>query len=214
MARAKKAGRGQSSDNDHRRDGSPEDRLIGAALDLAARQGWRRTGLAEIAEEAGLKLHEAYAIHRSKGAILRAFVRRIDAEVLAGGTAEEGENARERLFDTLMRRFEALKPHRQAIRAILRDSMGHPGALRGLPIVGRSMGWMLEASGISTGTCAGRAVAALMVGLYLSVFRTFLTDDSEDLASTMAALDRGLRRGEGLCRFLPRGRGEARASAA
>src|SRR5271170_1278730 len=91
---------------------TPEHRLVDAALALAARQGWRRTGLAEIATEAGLKLHEAYAIHRSKGAILRAFTRRIDAEVLSGaGEAAAEESRRERLFDTLMRRYEAMKPY-------------------------------------------------------------------------------------------------------
>src|SRR3984957_20900639 len=102
---------------------TPENRLIDAALALAARQGWRRTGLAEIAAEAGLKLHEAYALHRSKAAILAAFTRRIDREVLTGApAAEEGESVRDRLFDTLMRRYDALKPYKPALRAILRDS--------------------------------------------------------------------------------------------
>src|ERR1700728_2289061 len=101
MARAKAARRKAPS-------GTPEDRLIDAALALAASQGWRRTGLAEIAAEAGLKLHEAYAIHRSKGSILRAFGRRVDREVLGAGAPDEGDGARDRLFEILMRRFEAL----------------------------------------------------------------------------------------------------------
>lgn len=207
MARAKAAPPQQPS-------GTPEDRLIAAALALAARQGWRRTGLAEIAAEAGLKLHEAYAIHRSKGAILRAFIRRIDREVLAGATPGEGENARERLFDTLMRRFEALKPHKEAVRAILRDSVGDPGAVLGLPVLRRSIAWMLEAAGISTQGCVGRGMTHLVMALHLSVLRIFLRDDSPDLARTMAALDRGLRRGELLCRYLPRRGGEAAQSRA
>ena len=187
-----------------RPNGTTEDRLIAAALTLAARQGWRRTGLAEIADEAGLKLHEAYAIHRSKGAILRAFIRRIDQEVLAGAGTGEGESARERLFDTLMRRFEALKPHKEAVRAILHDSVGDPAAVFGLPVLRRSIGWMLEAARISTQGCYGRLFTHLVMVLHLSVLRTFLSDDSSDLARTMAALDQGLRRGESLCRFLPR----------
>jgi AcrR family transcriptional regulator len=207
MARAKAARRERPS-------GTPEDRLIAAALALAlaARQGWRRTGLAEIAAEAGLKLHEAYAIHRSKGAILRAFIRRIDQEVLAGAAPDASESARERLFDTLMRRFEALKPHKEAVRAIARDSVGDPGALLGLAVMRRSMQWMLEASGISIPGCAGRAVTHLMLALHLSVLRTFLGDDSPDLAATMKALDQGLRRGESLCRFLPRRNPRSRAA--
>ena len=207
MAKAKAPRRRQPPE------GTPENRLIEAALALAARQGWRRTGLAEIAAEAGLKLHEAYAIHRSKGAILRAFTRRIDQEVLAGAAPDEAEGARERLFDTLMRRFEAQKPYKEAVRAILRDSVGDPAAIFGLPVLRRSMRWMLEGSGISTAGCTGAVMTHFLLALYLSVLRTFLGDDSPDLARTMAALDRGLRQGESLCRFLPRRR-EAAARAA
>ena len=206
MARARAPRKAPAADR------SPETRLIEATLALAARQGWRRTSLAEIAEEAGLKLHEAYALHRSKGSILRAFTRRIDAAVLAQpGTSEDGP--RERLFDTLMRRFDALKPHKDGVRAILRDSIGHPAALLGLPVLARSMGWMLEASGISSAGCRGRLTADATAALYLSVLRVFLADDTSDLGRTMAALDRALRRAESLCRFMPPGRREARRAA-
>jgi AcrR family transcriptional regulator len=207
MARAKAPKQARA-----RRSGTPEDRLIDAALALAERHGWRRTGLAEIAAEAGLTLPEAYALHRGKGAILRAFQRRIDQAALAGTAHASGESARERLFDLLMRRLEALKPHKPAVRAILRDSIGHPAAIFGIAGLGRSMRWMLEGAGISTGGCAGRLLVHLTAALYLNVLRTFLGDDSEDLGRTMAALDRGLRQGEQMCRFLPgRGRPAARA---
>jgi AcrR family transcriptional regulator len=193
---------------------TPENRLIDAALALAARQGWRRTGLAEIAAEAGLGLAEAYALHRSKAGILAAFRRRIDAEVLAGAGADAEDPRRDRLFDTLMRRFEALKPHKAAVRAILRDSIGHPGALLGAAALRRSMRWMLEAAGISTSGCRGRLLVHGVLALYGSVMRVFLTDESADLAATMAALDRGLKRGEAWCKYLPRGRAAAQPSAA
>jgi AcrR family transcriptional regulator len=196
-------------------DRSPEQRLIDAALELAAQQGWRRTGLAEIAAAAGLKLHEAYALHRSKASILRAFTRHIDAEVLAGADAAKTEGGtRERLFDTLMRRFDALKPHRQALRAILHDSVGDPAAIGGMIRLRRSMGWMLAAAGIATAGCRGRVMTHATLGLYLSVLRVFLGDDSADLGKTMAALDRGLQRAESICRFAGRFRGEERAAPA
>lgn len=176
----------------------PEQRLVEAALGLAAKRGWRRISLHEIAAEAGLPLHEAYALHRSKPAILAAFARRIDAAVLAGATEEDEEPARDRLFDTLMRRFDALRPHRDGLRAVLRDSIGDPLALLAVPGLLRSMAWMLEASGISTGGWRGRLRVRVLAGLYLSVLRVFLDDDTADLSRTMAALDRTLRRGESL----------------
>jgi AcrR family transcriptional regulator len=196
MARAKAAGRKRPA-----REGSPEDRLIDAALALAARQGWRRLGLAQIAAEAGLPLHEAYALHRSKAAILAAFTRRVDRAVLAQ-RGETGDSARDRLFDVLMRRFEALRPYREGLRAIARDSLGDPGAIFGLCRLRRSLRWMLEAAGIGTGGCAGALRVNGLTVVYLSTMRTFLEDETEDLSRTMAALDRGLRRAEDVAQRL------------
>lgn len=209
-ARAAKTGRRKAAGTPR---GTPEDRLIDAALALAGRQGWRRTGLAQIAAEAGLPLHEAYMLHRSKGAILRAFTRRIDRMVLAE-TSEEGDSPRERLFDLLMRRFEALRPYRDGLRAIFRDSVGDPAALCGLCRVNHSMRWMLEGAGVSTSGCIGNLRTKFLAMLYLSVMRVFLSDESEDLGRTMAALDRALRRAEGISGRVPNFRGRAAQASA
>lgn len=176
--------------------GDAEARLVDAALRLAAQQGWRATGLAEIAGEAGLPLDRAYATCSSKLAILAAFLRRIDRAALAGPAAESDASGRDRLFDILMRRFDALQPHRAALRAILRDSVGDPAALLGGPALLRSMAWMLEGAGISTTGWRGGLRIQVLTALYLWVLRDFLSDDSADLARTMAALDRGLRRAQ------------------
>jgi AcrR family transcriptional regulator len=174
----------------------PEERLIEAALALAARQGWRNTGLGDIAREAGLPLHEAYAVARSKPALLAAWHRRIDRAALDGAAEELDEPPRDRLFDLLMRRFDALQPHRVALRTILRDSIGDPAALLAAPALLQSMAWMLEAAGISAAGWRGRVRVQLLAGLYLLVLRAFLQDESADLTRTMAVLDQRLRRAE------------------
>ena len=46
----------------------PKQRLIEAALTLAAEQGWRRTGMAEIAAAAGVPLKDAYAMVQAPSA--------------------------------------------------------------------------------------------------------------------------------------------------
>jgi AcrR family transcriptional regulator len=171
---------------------SAKDRLVDAALTLAARQGWRRTGMAAIAAEAGLSLGEAYAAAPSKLALLAALHRRVDEAALAVAV-DRAEPSRDRLFDVLMRRFDALAPHRPALRSILRDSLGDPAVAFGVPVLLRSMGWMLEAAGISAAGLRGRLRSHLLTGLYLSVLRAFLDDDSTDLARTMATLDQRLR---------------------
>ena len=55
--------------------------------------------------------------------------RSIDRQVLAGGDADMAEEPpRERLFDVLMRRLEALAPHKAAVRSLLRSAGAQSGA--------------------------------------------------------------------------------------
>jgi AcrR family transcriptional regulator len=169
-----------------------EPRLVEAALSLADRQGWRRTTLSDIAREAGLSLAELHAQLRSRGAILSACLRHFDHIALAGPPLDKDEKPKDRLFELLMRRFEGLKSHRKAIRSMVWDSFGDPAALLALRRLLVSMGWMLEAAGVSTAGLPGMAKRRILALTYLSVLAVFLRDDSADLSKTMAALDRRL----------------------
>lgn len=177
--------------------GSPRERLIAAALNLAHEHGWRRLGMAEIAEAAGLSLEETYTIARSKHGILAALRRQIDEAMLAGGVVS-GDVPRDRLFDVLMRRLEAMRPYRAGLRAILRDSVGSPALLGMLPGLLRSMGWTLAAAGLPATGCRGRIARRLVAAIYVSVLPTFFRDESRDLGTTMKTLDQRLHQVEAL----------------
>ncbi|MDE2230026.1 MAG: TetR family transcriptional regulator [Alphaproteobacteria bacterium] len=172
--------------------GDFESRVVAAALALAERQGWRRTTLTNIADEAGLSLSDLHTHLRSRGAILAACMRYFDQVALAGPPVDKDEKLKDRLFDLLMRRFEALKRHRKAIRSMARDSFGDPAALLALKRLLISMGWMLEAAGIPTAGLSGMAKRRILALAYLSVLVVFLRDETRDLGTTMAALDRRL----------------------
>lgn len=176
------------------------DPVIRAAFDLAARLGWRHVGLADIAAESKLGLAELYGRYRSKTDILIGFARDIDAAVLAGaGTPSEEESVRDRLFDALMRRFEALAPYRDGLAAVLRDGAGGPAALLcGGASLLRSMAWTLESAGVGSNGLKGRLRTKGLLAVYLSSMRVWLRDETEDLAPTMAALDKRLARAESL----------------
>ncbi|MGF1639627.1 MAG: TetR family transcriptional regulator [Rhodospirillales bacterium] len=190
------------------------DRILSAALELAAIRGWRGLSLSEIAEEAGVPLADVYGAFPSKAAILAGIIGRFDRRVLAGGAADREESVRDRLFDVLMRRFDALSPHKDAVAAILRDLPADPATLLfTLPRLAISIAWMLEAAGL---TCSGLRGAIRVKGvalIYLDTLRVWLRDDSEDMTRTMARLDRDLRRAEGLvqrcCRWERRSRAAA-----
>ncbi len=179
----------------------PADAIIDAALDLAAVQGWRDSTLGDIARHAKLSLADLYRHYPSKTAILAGFARRVDIAVLSGTDPEESEETpRERLFDVIMRRFDALGPHREAVRAILRDAGREPVATlcgAGGPFR-RSLRWMLEAAGLRASGLRGEVRICGLGFIYLSVLRVWLDDDSEDMAKTMAALDQRLKRAESM----------------
>lgn len=188
-------------------------RIVEAALRLAARQGWRQTSMSEIADEAGLDPAKVSAAFPSKTAIVGGFVKRIDEQVRAhaakAGTGNEaGESARDRLFDVLMHRFDALTPHKAGLAAIVRGTCADPlAAVVLLPRVLCSMAAMLEAAGLSSSGLFGALRVKGLAVVYGAAYRAWLGDDSKDMAKTMAALDRALGRAEwmvSLCR--PSGR--------
>lgn len=182
--------------------GDPKQRLIEAALRLAAEEGWRGLGMAEIAAAAGLSLKETYAIARSKAGLLAALRRQIDEAMLAGGVIS-GDSPRDRLFEALMRRFEALKPYRAGLRAILRESVGNPAVLGLVPGLLRSMGWTLSTAGMPAAGVRGRFARRVAGAVYVSIFPTFFRDEGADLGSTMAALDKRLRQVESVLTAIP-----------
>jgi len=187
---------------------SGPDKIVQAAFDLAARLGWRHVTLVDIAGEAKLSLAELYAAYGSKNAILAGFSRAIDSQVLAGAEApDEEESVKDRLFDALMRRFDAMKPQRDGIAAILRDGAEGPASmLCGAARLARSMAWTLESVGVSASGPAGAIKTKGLLAVYLSTLRIWLRDDSEDMSRTMAALDKRLGRAERLANTVFRGR--------
>jgi AcrR family transcriptional regulator len=183
---------------------SDADRIIDAALARIAADGWRRLSLAAVAAAAGLPILGVYRIFGSKQAILGGFLDRIDEAVLKDPpAAEAGEHPRDRVFDLMMRRFDALSPYKSAILALGRELPGDPvtALCLGRHLL-RSMRWLLEGADIVTGGLAGAVAVRLTAGSYLSAMRVWQRDASPDLGQTMAALDARLRRIEPWLRSL------------
>src|SRR5215468_6476709 len=183
----------------------PSKSAIAAALRLAAERGWADLALADIAAEAKLSLAELYATYPSKAAILIALSREVDRQVVAGLDEGGEESTRDRLFDLIMKRFDALAPYREGLAAVARDAGRDPvAALCGMGQLARSMGLMLEAAGASSSGLIGALRTKALGAIYLATMRDWFRDDSTDKARTMAALDARLRRAEGWARRLDR----------
>ena len=97
-----------------------DDALFAAAFELAAEGGWRRARMVDIAARAGVSADQARARFRCKISLLNSFAARVDAAVETAASGGEDLTPRDRLFDLLMARFDAMTPHRAGIVAILR----------------------------------------------------------------------------------------------
>jgi ubiquinone biosynthesis protein COQ9 len=176
--------------------------LVGAAFELAAEEGWGHVGVAAAARRAGLPLDRARQRFPVKLAILARFGVIADQTALASASSEGSH--RDRLFDLLMRRFDALQAHRAGVVALMRALPLEPLTAAFLAAANfRSMGWLLEGAGISaSGPLGSLRTKALMV-VHLAALRAWMDDASEDQSATMAALDRALDRAEQVQAHLP-----------
>ncbi len=172
-----------------------DDALILAAFSLAAREGWHAVSVIGAARQGGLPLDRARTRFAGRDAILMRFGKRADARALAEAPATGP--ARERLFDLLMRRFDALQAHRAGVLAVLKSLPADPGtALLLTAATARSMGWMLQAAGLPASGLSGQLATNGLLAVWLYTVRAWQTDDTADLSATMAALDKALARAE------------------
>lgn len=178
---------------------------VAVMLDLVAEQGWRAVTLGRIAQVSGLPLSAFYGQYASKTDLLTAYARRIDLAMLAalgepGPAPADAAAVKDRLFEVVMARFDALNPHKAAIRVMMRELPGDPVALacflhRGLR---QGLDWMLAAAELDAGGLSGAVRRKLLGGIYLDTLRVWLKDDGADMATTMAHLDKRLEQGLGL----------------
>jgi len=167
--------------------------VIAAVFEQAGLRGWQDVSLVEAARDAGLELARVRARFPGRAAVLLRFGVVADQAALAASGAEE--NPRERLFDMLMERFEALQRHRPGVLALAQALRTDPGlALLLYGATLRSMRWLLEAAGVPTAGVIGQLRVHGLLALWLYALRAWQADESEDLSATMAAVDRGLDR--------------------
>jgi AcrR family transcriptional regulator len=180
-----------------------EARLLDGFWRTVAEHGWHGTTLSRVADAAGVPLAELRGIAACPFDLLKRHGEAVDRAVIAGTVPDPSSPARERVFDILMRRFDAMQPHRAGIVRFLRELPRDPiTALMLAPLLSVSMAWMLEAARVDTSGPLGLARVKGLAGVWLAASRAWMNDQSEDLSATMAALDRALDRAEQIARTL------------
>ena len=192
-------------------------RLVAGLWQVVAEVGWAGLSMRRVAAASGVAPAEIRRRCPTPHHLLALHGRLVDQAVLAGGLPgfvpghlPDSNAPRDRIFDVLMRRIDALQPHRAGILRLMDDLRGDPLlALALLAAVPGSMAWMLEAASLGSGGLAGLARAQGLTAVWLATLRAWAGDESIDLGPTMAALDRALDRAEQVARVLRLGPGDA-----
>ena len=170
--------------------------LARAALDLAVSTPWRDVTLAKLADAAGRPLAELYgaSLGEALDCVEEAFDRAIADNMEA---LDPTQSVRDRLFELIMRRFEAMEPHRAAVMSMEQGADRDPTLLAAAHQRHvRCARWVLALAGLEADGMTGQARAqglGVIIGQARAAWRG---DDAGDFAKTMASLDKNLRRAE------------------
>jgi AcrR family transcriptional regulator len=176
-----------------------QDHALESFLTLVAERGFAGVSLHDVARAAGLGMGELYRLYPDKVSLVSALMAQVDARVLAGTPHEHDpeETARDRLFDVMMRRYDVLRSHRDALREIRHAAMRDPLLAAALaPSFRRSMAAMLEAARLPSDGLRGAVRQNGLLAIHYAVSRVFDRDETTDLSKTMAALDSRLKTAE------------------
>jgi AcrR family transcriptional regulator len=164
-----------------------KDRAAAAALALVQDRPWPQVSLRDIAAKADIPLADLYVHTSSKPAVIDWLARRYDLAAL-GGAVDDGAEAHDRLFDSVMRRLEAMEAHRASLLAI-QASEGLAPIARRLPRTARAI---LEGAGVDASGRKGAARVAAMSLVWGRVLQVWRADQGA-LNRTMAEVDRRLK---------------------
>ncbi len=169
--------------------------MIETTLQLAQDVGWQRVSLVNASREAELPLQRVRQRFPFKAMILLRLNQQIDDAALCGESY--GTTVRERLFDLLMRRFDAMQDYRSGICAIMRTLPRDPALaafLAGTTM--ESLRWIADAAMLNRQGLTGIVRLNALLALWSRALISWEKDDSPDLATTMQTLDGALARAE------------------
>lgn len=173
---------------------SPEDKLVTAALAAIEKDGWKTLSLTALGRKAKIAPATLYELCPDKRALLQLIGKRIDIAALERAIEpDESIPPRDRAFDAIIGCFESITPLKPAIGVIHADSKGDPAVIFDvLPATVRSAFWIADSAGLPTTGWQGFLVTR-GIGVLLAESMGIWLEDGEDLAKTMAHVDRRLR---------------------
>ena len=182
---------------------NPDSRLLDGLFAVIADHGWRGVTLGRLATSSGIRTGELARRFPSRLDLLRLHADAVADSVAVGTVPGQGGTPRDRLFDVMMRGIDALVPHRAGMLRLADEMWRDPVlAMAMSPVVHRTMKRFLDSAELDSTGLQGNLRAGGLTGIWYATIRAWAGDETQDMAPTMAALDKALDRAEQTARSL------------
>lgn len=194
-------------------------RIVDRAMEMAGEAGWEQVRLRRVAADLGISLPELLAHYRDLDAVADGWFRRALEAMLAPPEPGFADlPARERIYLTMVRWFEAQRDRRAVVEEMLSAKLYPSHPHHWVPMIfhlSRLIQWVRDASGLDAGGQRRQVEEVGLTLLFLVTLRVWLKDETEDLATTRRFLRRRLGEADRLLATLsrPRRRGAAASAA-
>ena len=174
-----------------------DQRIVDAAVALAEEVGWDAVRLRDVADRLGVPLAEVLARYRDLDGVADAWFRRAWAAMLAAppdGFA--ALPASERIYQVMMRWFDALAAHREVTGQTLGTKLYPSHPHHWVPMIfnlSRTIQWLREVAILDAPGRRRQVEEVGLTALFLATLRDWVRDDTPGQERTRETLRRRLR---------------------
>tara|TARA_B100000085_G_C18471227_1_gene483167 strand:- start:302 stop:886 length:585 start_codon:yes stop_codon:yes gene_type:complete len=176
-----------------------EHELIKEAFVVIERVGWDKFSLLDLLKKEKITEKEVNSFFKNKSDVIDKFSIMIDSVVESKINIDDFRisSKKDNLFELIMIRLEEMKIYKKSLKKIIDSAKKNPTLLSRISNnVMNTMDFYLELTSCYNDTPIDFLKKNTLFFIYSFAFRTWLKDETDDLASTMAELDRLLTMSE------------------
>ncbi len=167
--------------------------LLKKAFEIIERDGWEKFSLQNLSKQEKIKNEDIKFYFKNKNEIIDKFSTMMDSIVESKVNLDDFKisSKKDNLFELIMLRLEEMKNFKISLVKIIKSAKKKPLLLKRISSnVMNTLDFYLELTSCYENTPIDFLKQNTLFFIYSFTFKTWLKDESDDLSSTMAELDR------------------------
>jgi hypothetical protein len=176
-----------------------ENKYIKKGFDLINDIGWEKFSLEKLSTKEKIPINDLKVFFKCKNSIVDKFSRMIDKKIESKLRIDDFKDSSKKdiLFELIMMRFDEMEGYKGSLVKILDVSKNKPLLISIITKnVMNTMDFFLELSNSYNNYAFDFLKKNFLFFIYSITFKTWLSDDTDDLSKTMAELDKLLSTAE------------------